>query len=328
MGLEKNTIKEAHQGLVGKKFSSKELTSEVFAQISKVEPKIDSYLLTTQETAIKQAEKVDRLISENQKLNPLAGIPAAIKDNIVTRNTRTTAASKVLKDFIPPYSATVYEKLEDSNTVLTGKANLDEFAMGGSTENSAFQITKNPWDISRVPGGTSGGPAAAVASDMCVWALGTDTGGSIRQPASFCGVVGMKPTYGRVSRYGLIAMASSLDQAGPITKTVEDSALVLNDIAGFDKYDATSVEKEVPDYTKFLTGEIKNVKIGVPKEFFGRGVEANVKDVALKAVKRLEGLGGKSVEISLPRSREAIAVYYLITMACVLEMREINLVPR
>jgi aspartyl-tRNA(Asn)/glutamyl-tRNA(Gln) amidotransferase subunit A len=312
MELEKKTIKEAHQGLIGKQFSAKELTNEVFAQISKREPKVDAYLLTTQELAIKQAKKVDKLISENQKLNPLAGIPVAIKDNIVTKNTRTTAASKVLKDFTPPYSATVYEKLENSNTVLAGKANLDEFAMGGSTENSAFKITKNPWDTSRVPGGTSGGPAAAVASDMCVWALGTDTGGSIRQPASFCGVVGMKPTYGRVSRYGLIAMASSLDQAGPITKTVEDSTLVLNAIAGFDKYDSTSVEKEVPDYTKFLTGEIKNVKIGVPKEFFGKGVEAEVKDSVLKAIKRLEELGGKSVEISLPRSREAIAVYYLI----------------
>jgi aspartyl-tRNA(Asn)/glutamyl-tRNA(Gln) amidotransferase subunit A len=312
MGLEKFAIKEAHQELMGKKFSAKELTNDVFAQISKIEPKIDAYLLTTQETAIKQAEKVDKLISENQKLNPLVGIPVAIKDNIVTRNTRTTAASKVLKDFIPPYSATVYEKLENSNTVLIGKANLDEFAMGGSTENSAFKVTKNPWDTSRVPGGTSGGPAASVASDMCIWSLGTDTGGSIRQPASFCGVVGVKPTYGRVSRYGLIAMASSLDQAGPITKTVEDSALVLNAISGFDKYDATSVEKEVPDYTKFLTGEIKNVKIGVPKEFFGKGVEVNVRDAVAKAVKRLERLGGKIVEISLPRSEEAIAVYYLI----------------
>ncbi|HEX7456064.1 MAG TPA: Asp-tRNA(Asn)/Glu-tRNA(Gln) amidotransferase subunit GatA [Candidatus Nanoarchaeia archaeon] len=312
MGLEKLTIKEAHQGVIGKKFSAKELSSEIFAQISKVEPKINAYLLTTEETALKQAEKVDKLISENQKLSPLAGSPVAIKDNIVTKNTRTTAASKVLKDFIPPYSATVYEKLENCNTVLIGKANLDEFAMGGSTENSAFKTTKNPWDISRVPGGTSGGPAAAVASDMCVWALGTDTGGSIRQPASFCGVVGMKPTYGRVSRYGLIAMASSLDQAGPITKTVEDSALVLNAISGFDKYDATSVEKEVPDYTKYLTGEVKDVKIGVPKEFFGGGIETNVKDAVMRAVKRLEGLGGKIVEISLPRSKEAIAVYYLI----------------
>ncbi len=312
MGFEKFAIKKAHQGLIEKKFSAKELTEGVFAQISKIEPKIDAFLLTTQETAIKQAEKVDKLISENQKLNSLAGTSVAIKDNIVTRDTRTTAASKVLKDFIPPYSATVYEKLENFNTVLIGKANLDEFAMGGSTENSAFKVTKNPWDTSRVPGGTSGGPAAAVASDMCIWALGTDTGGSIRQPASFCGVVGMKPTYGRVSRYGLIAMASSLDQAGPITKTVEDSALVLNAIAGFDKYDATSVEKEVPDYTKFLTGEIKNVRIGVPKEYFGKGVEEDVKNTVLKAIKRLERLGGKIVEISLPRSKEAIAVYYLI----------------
>jgi aspartyl-tRNA(Asn)/glutamyl-tRNA(Gln) amidotransferase subunit A len=312
MGLEKLTIKEGHQGLLGKEFSAKELTNDVFAQISKIEPKIDAYLLTTQETAIKQAEKVDSLIGRGEKVNYLAGIPAAIKDIIVTKNIRTTAGSKILSDFIPPYSATVYEKIDNLRAVTVGKTNLDEFAMGASTENSGFKPTKNPWDTSRVPGGSSGGSAATVASNMCIYALGTDTGGSIRQPASFCGVVGLKPTYGRISRYGLIAMASSLDQAGPITKTVEDSALVLNAISGFDKYDATSVEKEVPDYTKFLTGEIKNVKIGVPKEFFGKGVEVNVRDAVTKAVKRLEKLGGKIVEIYLPSSEEATAVYYMI----------------
>jgi aspartyl-tRNA(Asn)/glutamyl-tRNA(Gln) amidotransferase subunit A len=312
MELAKLTIKEAQNGLRNKKFSSRQLVEAVIERVNKAESKIDAFLTLTTELAINQAEKVDKLISEKQKLSPLAGIPAAIKDIIVTKNIRTTAGSKILSDFTPPYSATVYEKVDSLNAVTIGKTNLDEFAMGASTENSAFKPTKNPWGTSRVPGGSSGGSAAAVATDMCIWALGTDTGGSIRQPASFCGVVGIKPTYGRVSRYGLIAMASSLDQAGPITKTVEDSALVLNAISGFDKYDATSVDKKVPDYTTALTGEIRNVKIGVPKEFFGEGVEANVKDAVVVAVKRLEGLGGKIVEISLPKSEEAIAVYYLI----------------
>ncbi|MDP2720687.1 MAG: Asp-tRNA(Asn)/Glu-tRNA(Gln) amidotransferase subunit GatA [bacterium] len=312
MELTNLTIKKANEGLKNKQFSAVELTKSIFERIEKFESKIDAFLLLTKELAKKQAEKTDLLISENQSLNTLMGIPVAIKDVIVTKGIKTTAGSKILADFIPPYSATIYESLENAGTVLIGKTNLDEFAMGGSTENSAFKVTKNPWDVRRVPGGSSGGSAAAVSAEMCIYALGTDTGGSIRQPASFCGVVGIKPTYGRVSRYGLIAMASSLDQIGPITKTVEDAALVLNVISGWDKRDSTSVDLEVPDYTKFLTGNVRGVKIGVPGEFFGSGVDKSVKETTETALKRLEQLGAKIVEVSLPRSKEALAVYYLI----------------
>lgn len=310
--LAKLTIKKAAEGLRKKEFSAKELARAIFAGIERNDPKLGAYLLISKQLAFDQAEKVDSLMNEGQKLPALAGIPVAIKDVIVTKDIRTSAGSKILEHFVPPYSANVYEKLQNEHSVLVGKTNLDEFAMGASTENSAYQVTKNPWDTSRVPGGSSGGSAVAVAADMCLFALGSDTGGSIRQPASFCGVVGLKPTYGRVSRYGLIAMASSLDQIGPITKTVEDSAVVLNTIAGSDKNDATSVERDVPDYTKFLTGNIKGMKLGVPTEFFGEGVDKQVKNTVKKAINRLESLGARSVEISLPRTKEAIAVYYLL----------------
>jgi len=312
MELAKLTLKQAYQGLKSRKFSSRQLTEAVFARVRTCEPKIDAYLLLTEKVASEQAEKADELLGVRQTLSPLTGVPAAIKDIIVTKGIRTTAASRILEDFIPPYSATVFEKLEKAGVVMVGKTNLDEFACGASTENSAYKVTKNPWDLSRVPGGSSGGSAAAVAADMAIYALGSDTGGSIRQPASFCGVVGLKPTYGRVSRYGLIAMASSLDQIGPITKTVEDAAVVLNQIAGYDPHDSTSVNKEVPDYTSFLKTEIKGLKIGVPKEFFGEGVAAEVAEAVKKAIKKLEDLGAKLIEISLPRTKEAIAVYYLI----------------
>ena len=312
MDLTKITLKEAAQALKDKKVSSKELTSLAFAQVEKLEPRLGAFLTLTKEIAEKQAERIDKFVANNQEIALLAGIPMAIKDVIVTKGIRTTAGSKILSDFIPPYSATVYEKLDNAGAVLIGKTNLDEFAMGASTENSAYKLTKNPWNLDRVPGGSSGGSAASVAADMVFYSLGSDTGGSIRQPASFCGVVGLKPTYGRVSRYGLIAMASSLDQIGPITKTVEDAILVLHTIAGHDRFDATSVERAVPDYTKFLTGDVKNVKIGVPKEFFGEGVEIYVRDTVEKAIKRLGQLGAKVTEISLPRLKEAIAVYYLL----------------
>jgi len=312
MDLAKISIKEAAEGLKSKKFSAKELCSAVFTRIDKLEAELDAFLLFTKELAEKQAEKVDELINDNQQIPVLAGVPVALKDIIVTKGVRTTAASKILEDFIPPYSATVFEKLEGGGSVIIGKTNLDEFACGGSTENSAYKTTKNPWDLSRVPGGSSGGSAAATAADMCIYALGSDTGGSIRQPASFCGVVGLKPTYGRVSRYGLLAMASSLDQIGPITKTVEDAAIVLNEIAGYDPYDSTSVKKELPDYTSFLKPTINGLKIGVPSEFFGEGVAPEVVEALKKAISRFEELGAELVEISLPRTKEAIAVYYLI----------------
>ncbi|OGY26225.1 MAG: aspartyl/glutamyl-tRNA amidotransferase subunit A [Candidatus Woykebacteria bacterium RBG_16_44_10] len=312
MELVKLSLKKAAAGLKSKKFSSKELTEAVLKRIENLEPKVDAYLLLTNELAERQAEKADQLIADGQAASPLNGVPVAVKDVIVTKGIRTTAASKILEDFIPPYSATAYEKLESAGMVMLGKTNHDEFAMGASTENSAYKITKNPWDFSRVPGGSSGGSAAAVAADMCVYSIGTDTGGSIRQPASFCGVVGLKPTYGRVSRYGLIAMASSLDQIGPITKTVEDATLVLNVIAGYDPRDSTSVNKEVPDFSDFLKQGIKGLKIGVPKEFFGEGVDYQVAEAIKKAIVRLESLGARAVEMSLPRTKEAISVYYLV----------------
>jgi len=310
--LTKITVKKAALALKDKKVSSKELTSLAFEQIEKLEPRIGAFLTLTKEIAERQAEKVDKLIANNQEIGPLAGIPMGIKDIIVTKDIRTTAGSKILSDFIPPYSATVHEKLNNAGAVLIGKTNLDEFAMGASTENSAYKITKNPWNLDRVPGGSSGGSAVSVAADMVFYSLGSDTGGSIRQPASFCGVVGLKPTYGRVSRYGLMALASSLDQIGSFTKSVEDCALILSAISGRDENDATSVDKDVPDYTRFLNSDVRGVKLGVPKEYFGDGIASQVKDTVRRAITRLESLGAKVVDISLPRSKEAIAVYYLI----------------
>ena len=310
--LNKLTIAKAGKGLRTKQFSSRELTTSIFENIKKIDKKVGSYLLTLEEKALKTADEADKLISDGQANSSLTGIPYSLKDIIVTKGIKTTAASRILEDFIPPYSATVYEKLENQKGVLLGKTNLDEFGMGASTENSAFQKTRNPWDLDRVPGGSSGGSAAAVASDMCIFAIGSDTGGSIRQPASFCGAVGLKPTYGRVSRFGLIAMASSLDQIGPITKNIEDCALVMNEISGFDDKDSTSVDEKVPSYTNFLSSTVKGMKIGVPKEFFGEGVETQVADTVKKAIKRIESLGAEIVHVSLPSSKEAVSVYYLI----------------
>jgi aspartyl-tRNA(Asn)/glutamyl-tRNA(Gln) amidotransferase subunit A len=243
----------------------------------------------------------------------LLGIPIAVKDNICTDGVKTTCSSKILKSFIPPYESTVTQKLKEQGYILIGKTNLDEFAMGSSTENSAFGHTKNPWDIERVPGGSSGGSAAAVAANECIAALGTDTGGSIRQPAAFCGVVGMKPTYGRVSRYGLVAFASSFDQIGPITKNVKDSACLLNIICGHDANDSTSAGLTVPDFVASLGQEIKGLKIGVPKEFFIEGMDREVEDSVKEAIKKLESLGAVPVEISLPYTEYAISTYYILT---------------
>lgn len=304
-----------HDMLVNKEITSLELTQAVLARIDKVEGDVQAYLTVTRDEALAQAKAVDEKIARGEEIAFLEGIPGAIKDNICTKGVKTTCASRILQKFVPPYDATVVQKLAAQNPVVLGKTNLDEFAMGGSTENSAFHPTHNPWNTDCVPGGSSGGSAAAVAAGTAVWALGSDTGGSIRQPASFCGVVGMKPTYGRVSRYGLVAYASSLDQIGPITKDVTDCANILNIIAGRDEMDSTSIDKEVPDYTKSLVQDVKGLKIGLPKEYFVKGMDPEVEGAVKAAVKQLESLGAEVVEISLPNTDYAISTYYLIAPA-------------
>jgi len=306
------TIHEAHGLLKSKKISSVELTKACLKRVKEVEPKVKALVTLTGEEALKQAEKADKLIAKGN-INPLTGVPVVIKDVLCTRGVRTTCSSKMLENFIPPYDATVVEKLNSLGAVTIGKANMDEFAMGSSTEHSAFFATHNPWDLDRVPGGSSGGSAVAVASDEGIYALGSDTGGSIRQPAGFCSVVGLKPTYGRVSRYGLVAFASSLDQIGPLTKDVTDCAIVLNAIAGFDNRDSTSVPDPVPDYTKSLSKDLKGLKLGVPKEYFVAGMQAEVEKALNDAIKTLEGLGAKvDMEVSLPSTPYALAAYYII----------------
>ncbi len=311
--LHKLTLHEAHALLKKKEISAVELTRAVLARIHDVENKIHACVTVTDETALKQAEEADRAISKGD-IAPLTGIPVLIKDVIVTRGIRTTCSSRMLENFIPPYNATVMEKLISRNAVLVGKTNMDEFAMGSSTENSAFFPTSNPWDTARVPGGSSGGSAAGIAADEAICALGSDTGGSIRQPASFCNVVGLKPTYGRVSRFGLIAFASSLDQIGPITRDVTDCALVLNTIAGHDPRDSTSVSRPVPDYTSALSNhELKGLRIGVPGEYFAEGMQAGVTSAIEAAIKKLEELGAEIIrDVSLPHTKYALAAYYII----------------
>ena len=304
-----------HDMLVNKEITSLELTQAVLARINEVEGDVQAYLTITREEALAQAKAVDEKIAKGEEIAFLEGIPGAIKDNICTKGIKTTCASKILQKFVPPYDATVMQKLEAQNPVVLGKTNLDEFAMGGSTENSAYHPTCNPWNTDCVPGGSSGGSAAAVAPGTAVWALGSDTGGSIRQPASFCGVVGMKPTYGRVSRYGLVAYASSLDQIGPITKDVTDCAHILNIIAGRDEMDSTSLDVQVPDFTKALVQDVKGLKIGLPKEYFVKGMDPEVEAAVKNGVKELEKLGAEVVEISLPNTDYAISTYYLIAPA-------------
>jgi aspartyl-tRNA(Asn)/glutamyl-tRNA(Gln) amidotransferase subunit A len=305
------TIHEAHQLLSNKKLSSVELTKACLERIRQLEPKLHALVTVTEELALEQAQKADQLIAKGDT-NPLTGVPVVIKDNMCTKGVRTTCSSKMLENFVPPYEATVVEKLNGCGAVTVGKANLDEFAMGSSTEHSAFFTTHNPWDLNRVPGGSSGGSAVSVAADETVYALGSDTGGSIRQPAGFCSVVGMKPTYGRVSRYGLVAFASSLDQIGPLTQDVTDCALVLNAIAGYDNRDSTSAPQPVPDYTQCLKTDLKGLKIGVPKEYFVAGMQAEVEKALRAAIKRLEELGAKVGEVSLPHTPHSLAVYYII----------------
>ena len=299
---------------MNKEISAVDLANQYFTAIAKKDKNIFAYLTLTEKSALEQAKKVDEKIARGEAIGLLEGIPGAIKDNICIAGTRATAASKILDNYIAPYDATVIKNLKEAGAVILGKTNLDEFAMGSSTENSAYGPTKNPHDLKRVPGGSSGGSAAAVAANLAVWALGTDTGGSIRQPAAFCGVVGLKPTYGRVSRYGAIAMASSLDQIGPITKTVEDAAIVLSVIAGEDKMDATSSQSNGKDYTNYLTGEIKGLKIGVVKEYL-KDLGKEAKDSLTAVVAAYKKLGAEIKEIELPYSRYALPAYYII-MPC------------
>jgi aspartyl-tRNA(Asn)/glutamyl-tRNA(Gln) amidotransferase subunit A len=306
------TIHEAHDLLVSRQISPVELTTACLDHIKQVEPKVKATVTITEEYALKNARETEQRILKGDS-TPLTGIPALIKDNMCTRGIRTTCSSKMLENFVPPYNATVIDKLNAAGMVLVGKANMDEFAMGSSTENSAFFTTHNPWDLSRVPGGSSGGSAAGVAADEALFALGSDTGGSIRQPAGFCNVTGLKPTYGRVSRYGLVAFASSLDQIGPLTKDVLDSALVMNVISGYDSRDSTSSPEPVPDYTAGLNGDLKGLKIGIPKEYFVEGMDAGVDETIKTCIKKLEALGARvEMGVSLPHTRYALPVYYII----------------
>jgi len=309
------TAQELNALLRQKKISAREVTEAVFARMEAVEPRVRAFLTPTYDIAMAQASAVDEKIARGEPIGPLEGIPLAIKDNICTRGIRTTCASRILPHFIPPYDATVVAALKSEGTVLVGKTNCDEFAMGSSTENSGYGPSANPWDLTRVPGGSSGGSAAAVAAGEAVVALGSDTGGSIRQPASFCGIVGLKPTYGRVSRYGLVAYASSLDQIGPLSKTVADTALVLKAIAGKDPRDSTSVNLPVPDFMQACRPDVKGLRIGVPMEFFAQGVDEEVAALVRAAVEKLCELGATAEECSLPSIDYSLAAYYIIAPA-------------
>ncbi|MCK8825629.1 Asp-tRNA(Asn)/Glu-tRNA(Gln) amidotransferase subunit GatA [Fuchsiella alkaliacetigena] len=309
------TAHQLHEKLKAGEVSAQEIVKGLYQRIEDVEDDVKAYITLTKERALEQAKKVDQQLADGEEIGALAGIPIALKDNMCTEGIKTTCASEILHNFKPPYNATVVEKLEEAETVLLGKTNLDEFAMGSSTENSAFFTTKNPWDLDKVPGGSSGGSAAAVAAGEAVLAIGSDTGGSIRQPASLCGVVGMKPTYGFVSRYGLIAFASSLDQIGPFSKDVSDCALALNYICGHDPRDSTSAEREVPDFTESLVDDASGMKIGVPKELMDEGIEAETREAVKKAIAKFEELGAVCEEVSLPHSEYALSAYYLIAPA-------------
>jgi aspartyl-tRNA(Asn)/glutamyl-tRNA(Gln) amidotransferase subunit A len=312
MMLHELSIAEAHSLLKQKKMSSEELTRAILDRIQAVDEEVGAYITVTADMAMDQAKRADKAITAGD-IAPLSGIPLAIKDLMCTKGIRTTCASRILENFIPPYDATVIKKLKNQHAVIVGKVNMDEFAMGSSTENSGLKITRNPWDLDRIPGGSSGGSAAAVAADMCLGALGSDTGGSVRQPASHCSVVGMKPTYGRVSRFGLVAFASSLDQIGPLAKNVTDCALLMNAISGYDPSDSTSVPEAVPDYTASLQKGLKGVTVGICKEHNQtEGLHPEVSAAVNNAVKVIEASGAKCVDVSLPHSKYAVAAYYVI----------------
>ena len=313
MELYTHTIRELHTKLRAGDVTSREITESVLARIDEVEPLLHSYICIMKEEALAQADEVDELLRKGEiEVNYLTGIPLAIKDVLCTKGVTTTCGSKILEDFVPPYDATVIRKLKAQHPVIIGKANMDEFAMGSSTENSAYGVTRNPWDTSRVPGGSSGGSAAAVAAGEAIAAIGTDTGGSIRQPAAFCSVTGLKPTYGRVSRYGLVAYASSLDQAGPLTKDVFDAAILLQAISGHDPQDSTSVDVPVPDYTSALIPDLHGMKIGIPQEFFAEGIAPEIEQAVRRSLEVFEKLGAECREVSLPNTDTGVATYYII----------------
>ena len=315
MNLAGLTIDAARSAVAEGKTSAMALAESFYAKIESDDPKIGAYLMPSKERALAKAAEVDSLVKNGDKLPPLAGVPVGIKDVMVTKGVRTTAGSKILGNYVPPYDCTAVAKLEAAGAVVLGKLNCDEFAMGSSNENSAWKPVHNPRDLTRVPGGSSGGSAAAVAADMAVATLGSDTGGSIRQPASFCGVVGLKPTYGRVSRYGLIAFASSLDHIGPFAKTAKDAAIMLRTIAGRDPMDSTSADLPVPDYAAEIDKPVKGLKVGVAKEYFGEGLEPETRAAIEAAIQKLAGLGCEIVEVSLPHTKYAIPAYYLVATA-------------
>ncbi len=315
MELWRLTVHEAHELLKRREISSLELAKAVLERIGAVESKVKAFLTVTEEVALKMAEEADKRFAKGDTVTPLTGIPVAIKDNMCTKGIRTTCASKILHNFVPPYDATVVAKLKEAGAVFVGKTNMDEFAMGSSNEFSGFYPTRNPWDLERVPGGSSGGSAVAVVTGECLAAVGSDTGGSIRQPAAFCGIVGMKPTYGRVSRYGLIAFASSLDQIGPLTRDVTDCALMLNVIAGHDPMDSTSIPQPVPDHTQALVADVKGMRVGLPKEYFGDGIDPQVAESVRQAAEQLAKAGAELVEVSLPTTDYALAAYYIVAPA-------------
>ncbi len=315
MKLYEYTAHELAEMLDKKEISSEELTKAYYDRIREKDGEVKAYVSLMEDKALKRAKQVDEKRAKNEKVGKYAGIPVGIKDNMCITNTKTTCSSKMLENFVSPYNATVIEKLNDEDLVFLGKLNMDEFAMGSSTETSAFFKTHNPWDLDRVPGGSSGGSAAAVAADLAPWTLGSDTGGSIRQPSSLCGVVGLKPTYGLVSRYGLVAFASSLDQIGPITKDVTDSAILLNLISGHDEKDSTSLKLEKKDYTKALVNDVKGMRIGLPKEYIGEGINEEVKQAILEVAKKYEEMGATVEECSLDVGKYATAVYYIIACA-------------
>lgn len=315
MDLTTLTIKDLSVDLKNKKVSSVEVTKEFLKRIGELDGKVNSFMTVLNDEALKMAEEADKRIASGDNVTALTGVPIGLKDIFNMKDVRTTCSSKILENFISPYDSTVAAKLKSAGAVILGKNNMDEFAMGSSTENSAFMTTKNPWDLDCVPGGSSGGSSAAVAASLCTASIGTDTGGSIRQPASLCGVTGFKPTYGRVSRYGMIAFASSLDQAGPLTKTAYDSALLMNVMAGVDGKDMTSLDIKVPDFTDGIEKDIKGLKVGIPKEYFIEGIDGDVDKAVKESIEKLKELGAEIVEVSLPHTKYAVSVYYLVATA-------------